>query len=88
MIESTHDNLKGSFNNLKGFHDYDFFFKLPTDITAGEVLTCSIFPSWKSKQGQRAKTVQDVDDRTHLTTLQHVWTNLPRFKTTNSNYTL
>ena len=47
MIESTDDNLKGSFNNLKGFHDYNFFFKLPTDITAGEVLTCSIFPSWK-----------------------------------------
>ena len=22
MIESTDDNLKGSFNNLKGFHDY------------------------------------------------------------------
>ena len=25
MIESTDDNLKGSFNNLKGFHDYNFF---------------------------------------------------------------
>ena len=28
MIESTDDNLKGSFNNLKGFHDYNFFFQI------------------------------------------------------------
>ena len=39
----------------------------------------------KSENYPRCRWQDSLD---YLTTLQHVWTNLPRFKTTNSNSTL